>query len=68
MMPAIDEKIALLLSSRKILVIDDEHYTRKVIKTLLMTMVVTSIQEATDGHDVPIIMLTAHGERSRVVN
>jgi len=48
-------------------VIDDEHYTRKVIKTLLMTMGVTSIQEATDGHDVPIIMLTAHGERSRVI-
>ncbi len=103
-----DEKIALLLGSRKVLVIDDEHYTRKVIKTLLMTMGVKSIQEAPDGHagleimrtfaphivlvdwsmpgldgpgfvravrspetfpypDVPIIMLTAHGERSRVI-
>ena len=108
MMSAPDDKIATLLSSRKFLVIDDEHYTRKVIKTLLMTMGVKSIQEAPDGHagleiiptfaphivlvdwempgidgpgfvravrspdtfpypDVPIIMLTAHGERSRVV-
>ncbi len=102
------ERVSLLLGSRKILVIDDEHYTRKVIKTLLMTMGVRTIQEAPDGYtgleiirsfaphivlvdwempgldgpgfvravrspdtfpypDVPIIMLTAHGERSRVV-
>ncbi len=108
MMPALDDKLALLLGSRKFLVIDDEHYTRKVIKTLLMTMGVKSIQEAVDGEagldiirtfaphvvlcdwempgmdgpafvrtvrspetfpypDVPIIMLTAHGERSKVV-
>jgi CheY-like chemotaxis protein len=108
MMSAPDDKIAQLLSPRKFLVIDDEHYTRKVIKTLLMSMGVKSIQEAPDGHagleiiptfvphivlcdwempgmdgpsvvravrspetfpypDVPIIMLTAHGERSRVV-
>jgi CheY-like chemotaxis protein len=108
MMSAQDEKVALMLGARKVLVIDDEHYTRKVIRTLLMTMGVKSIQEAPDGHagleiirtfaphivlcdwempgldgpgfvravrspetfpypDVPIIMLTAHGERSRVV-
>jgi CheY-like chemotaxis protein len=108
MMSAPDDRIALLLSARKVLVIDDEHYTRKVIKTLLTTMGVKSIQEAPDGRagleiirtvaphivlcdwempgldgpgfvravrspdtfpypDVPIIMLTAHGERSRVV-
>ena len=108
MMSAPDDKIATLLGPRKFLVIDDEHYTRKVIKTLLLTMGVKSIQEAPDGHagleiirtfvphvvlcdwempgmdgpafvravrspdtfpypDVPIIMLTAHGERSRVV-
>jgi two-component system, chemotaxis family, chemotaxis protein CheY len=108
MMSAPDDKIATLLGARKILVIDDEHYTRKVIKTLLLTMGVKSIQEAPDGQtgleiiptfaphivlcdwempgmdgpsfvravrspetfpypDVPIIMLTAHGERSRVV-
>jgi two-component system chemotaxis response regulator CheY len=107
-MQALDDKIALLLGSRKVLVIDDEHYTRKVIRTLLMTIGVRSIQEASDGHagldairtvapdivlvdwempgldgpgfvravrspdtfpypDVPIIMLTGHGERSRVI-
>ena len=107
-MQAQDEKIALLLGSRKVLVIDDEHYTRKVIRTLLMTIGVRAIQEATDGMagldairtsppdivlvdwsmpeldgpgfvravrspatfphpDIPIIMLTAHGERSRVI-
>jgi len=109
MMSAQDDKIALLLGARKVLVIDDEHYTRKVIKTLLTSIGVKSIQEAPDGHagldiirtfvphvvlcdwempgldgpgfvravrspetfphpDVPIIMLTAHGERSRVVD
>jgi two-component system, chemotaxis family, chemotaxis protein CheY len=103
-----DEKIALLLGSRKVLVIDDEHYTRKVVRTLLMTIGIRSIQEAPDGAagleailtsvpdivlvdwsmpgldgpgfvralrspatfphpDIPIIMLTAHGERSRVI-
>jgi CheY-like chemotaxis protein len=108
MMSALDDKIALMLGARKVLVIDDEHYTRKVIKTLLTAMGVKNIQEAPDGHagldiirtfvphvvlcdwemagldgpgfvravrspetfpypDVPIIMLTAHGERSRVV-
>src|SRR5262249_43389820 len=87
---------------------DDEPYTRKVIKTLLVSIGVKSIQEAADGHagleiiptfvpdvvlcdwempgldgpgfvravrspdtfpfpDLPIIMLTAHGERSRVI-
>jgi DNA-binding response OmpR family regulator len=108
MMSAPDDKIATLLSPRKFLVIDDEHYTRKVIKTLLMTMGVKSILEAPDGEagleiirtfvphivlvdwempgldgpgfvqavrspetfpypDVPIIMLTGHVERWRVV-
>ena len=107
-MPAYDDKISLMLSSRKVLVIDDEHYTRKVIRTLLMAMGVKNVQEAADGAsgldmirtvapdiilcdwempgldgpgfvravrspetfphpDIPIIMLTAHGERSRVV-
>ena len=107
-MSAQEDKIALLLSSRKILVIDDEHYTRKVIRTLLMSIGVRSIQEAPNGEaglevirtfapdivlvdwempgldgpgfvravrspdtfpypDIPIIMLTAHGERSRVI-
>jgi two-component system chemotaxis response regulator CheY len=104
----LDDRIARLVAGRKFLVIDDEHYTRKVIRTLLMTIGIKHIQEAVDGHagleairtfapdlvlvdwempgldgpgfvravrspdtfphpDVPIIMLTAHGERSRVV-
>src|SRR5215471_16849870 len=108
LMSAQDEKVALLLGPRRILLIDDEPYTRKVIKTLLLAMGVKHIQEAADGHagleiirtfvpdivlvdwampgldgpgfvravrspdtfphpDVPIIMLTAHGERSRVI-
>jgi two-component system, chemotaxis family, chemotaxis protein CheY len=107
-MLASDEKIASLLASRKVLVIDDEPYSRKVIRTLLMTIGVRNIHEASDGYagldaictsppdivlvdwempgldgpgfvravrspdtfphpDIPIIMLTAHGERSRVV-
>jgi two-component system, chemotaxis family, chemotaxis protein CheY len=107
-MQPLDDRITRLVSTRKFLVIDDEHYTRKVTRTLLMTIGVKYIQEAVDGHagleairtfvpdivlvdwempgldgpgvvravrspdtfplpDVPIIMLTAHSERSRVV-
>jgi len=103
-----DDKVSLLLGSRRVLVVDDEHYTRKVIRTLLTTIGVKVIQEAADGQagldairtfapdivlcdwempgldgpgfvravrspdtfphpDLPIIMLTAHGERSRVI-
>ena len=101
-------EVAALLASRKVLIVDDEHYTRKVLRTLLLTLGITNIQEASDGNagldavctfmpnlvladwempgldgpgfvravrspetfpypDVPIIMLTAHGERSRVI-
>jgi len=104
----LDDRVVALVESRKVLVIDDEHYTRKVIRTLLMTIGVRNIQEAANGYagldairtfapdivlvdwsmpeldgpgfvravrspetfphpDVPIIMLTAHGERSRVI-
>ncbi len=107
-MQVLDDRVAALVGSRKVLVIDDEHYTRKVIRTLLMTIGVRSIQEAGNGYagldairvfapdlvlvdwempeldgagfvravrspdtfphpDIPIIMLTAHGERSRVI-
>jgi CheY-like chemotaxis protein len=92
----------------KVLVVDDEHFSRKVIRTLLMAVGVELIQEASDGAhgleaiqihkpdvvlldwempgvdgaefmrkvrspatfpipDVPVIMLTGHGERSRVL-
>jgi two-component system, chemotaxis family, chemotaxis protein CheY len=92
----------------KVLIVDDEHYTRKVIRTLLVSIGCTKIHEANDGAhgleairaihpdivlldwempgidgatfvrrvrspgtfplpNVPIIMLTGHGERSRVL-
>jgi CheY-like chemotaxis protein len=92
----------------KVLLVDDELYMRKVVRTMLMGMGVRTIYEAADGPaglemirsvapdvvildwempgldgmsfvrmvrspmtfplpDVPIIMLTGHGERSRVI-
>jgi CheY-like chemotaxis protein len=107
-MQPLDDRIARLVETRRVLVIDDEPYTRKVTRTLLMTIGIKNIQEAGDGEagleairtsapdivlldwempgldgpgfvrevrspdtfphpDVPIIMLTAHSERSRVV-
>ena len=96
------------LAAIKVLVVDDEHYMRKVVRTLLMSNGVRNIVEAADGPsgleqirnvqpdmvildwempgldgagfvrmvrspqtfpmpDIPIIMLTGHGERSRVI-
>ena len=105
----IDSKtLATLFAATKVLVVDDEHYMRKVVRTLLMSIGVRTIYEAPDGPaglelirsvapdivivdwempgldgaafvrmvrspltfplpDVPIIMLTGHGERSRVM-
>jgi two-component system, chemotaxis family, chemotaxis protein CheY len=95
-------------ASVKVLVVDDEHFMRKVVRTLLMSIGVRTIYEAADGPagletirtvmpdivildwempgldgpgfvrmvrspqtfplpDIPIIMLTGHGERSRVI-
>jgi CheY-like chemotaxis protein len=92
----------------KVLVVDDDSHMRKVTRSLLMSIGVKNVHEASDGvsgleaimriaphvvildwempglsgpdfvrqvrapgrfplPDVPIIMLTAHGERSRVV-
>jgi DNA-binding response OmpR family regulator len=92
----------------KVLVVDDEFYMRKVIRTLLLSMGVTNVHDAADGErgldailveepdvvvldwemagmdgtefvrrvrspatfarpNVPIIMLTGHGEHWRVV-
>lgn len=97
------------LALAKVLVVDDDHYMRKVVRTMLITIGVRSIDEAADGlvglevirsiapdvvildwempgldgtsflravrspqtfpyPDVQIIMLTGHGERSRVVD
>jgi len=105
----IDSKeLAALLAATKVLVVDDEHYMRKVVRTLLTSIGVRTVYEAPDGPtgletirsmspdivivdwqmpgldgasfvrmvrspetfpfpNVPIIMLTGHGERSRVI-
>ena len=105
---SIDMKLAARLASTKVLVVDDEYYMRKVVRTLLMSIGVRTIYEAHDGPaglehirrtapdvvivdwqmpgldgagftrmvrspttfplpDIPIIMLTGHGERARVI-
>lgn len=107
-MPIDTKNRATMFNATKVLVVDDEHYMRKVIRTLLMSIGVRTIYEAPDGvagldlirtrgpdlvildwempgldgagfvrmvrspatfpcPDVPVIMLTGHGERSRVV-
>jgi DNA-binding response OmpR family regulator len=96
------------LQSLKVLIVDDEHFMRKVVRTLLVSVGVRHVFEAADGlaglesirnlgpdlvivdwempgldgcgfarmvrspdtfpyPDVPIIMLTGHSERSRVI-
>ena len=96
------------MAAVKVLIVDDEHYMRKVVRTLLMGIGVRTTYEAADGPsglemirsvspdlvildwempgldgagfvrmvrspqtfplpDIPIIMLTGHGERSRVI-
>lgn len=103
-----DARLVTKFASTKILVVDDEYYMRKVVRTLLMSIGIRTIYEAQDGPagleairtvmpdtvivdwempgldgagfvrmvrspetfpypDIPIIMLTGHGERSRVV-
>src|SRR6266852_1631188 len=107
-MVAFTESVKAMMGRIKVLVVDDEYYTRTVIRTLLLAMGCTKIHEASDGASgfeevraiapdvvlldwempgidgaefvrlvrspntfplphVPIIMLTAHGERSRVL-
>jgi two-component system, chemotaxis family, chemotaxis protein CheY len=107
-MLAIDDRVIQLLGTKKVLIVDDEHYTRKVVRTLLQTLGVKSVYEVGDGHagldaiytytpdvvlvdyempgldgpgfvravrspgtfpyaDIPLIMLTAHSERSKVI-
>ncbi len=96
------------IAASSVLIVDDELYMRKVVRTLLMSIGVRTIYEAQDGPagldmirnqqpdivildwempgldgagfvrmvrspmtfpfpDIPIIMLTGHGERSRVI-
>jgi two-component system, chemotaxis family, chemotaxis protein CheY len=107
-MPIDMKALASRFHVTKVLVVDDEPYMRKVVRTLLMSIGVRTIYEAPDGPagldlirsmapdvvvldwempgldgpgfvrmvrspmtfpqpDVPIIMLTGHGERSRVI-
>jgi two-component system, chemotaxis family, chemotaxis protein CheY len=107
-MPMEMKALAARFAITKVLVVDDEHYMRKVVRALLMSIGVRHIYEAADGPaglelirtnapdvvvldwempglngasfvrmvrspdtfpypDVPIIMLTGHGERSRVI-
>ena len=102
------KELAARFATIKVLVVDDEYYMRKVVRTLLMSIGVCTIYEASDGPagleiirtmapdvvivdwempgldgagfvrmvrspetfpfpDVPIIMLTGDGERSRVI-
>ena len=102
------KQLAERFAAAKVVVVDDEHYMRKVVRTMLMSIGVRQVHEAPDGPagldviravapdvvildwqmpgldgpafvrivrspetfpypDVPIIMLTGHGERSRVV-
>jgi CheY-like chemotaxis protein len=103
-----DPKVDALIKSAKVLIVDDEYSSRKVIRTLLLAAGFVNIHDAADGASgleairtlapdvvlldwempgidgaeftrrvrspnafpypsVPIIMLTGHGERSRVL-
>ena len=107
-MSTLDGSTETFLRDIKVLIVDDDHSTRKVIHTLLLAIGCTKIFEAGDGAiglemvravepdlvlldwempgidgaefvrrvrspgsfplpNVPIIMLTGHGERSRVL-
>src|ERR1700730_3346672 len=107
-MDMVPANVKAMMEQIKVLIVDDEYYTRKVIRTLLLAMGCTKIHEANNGAtgleanrmvepevvllalelpridgpefvrrvrspatfplpSVPIIMLTGHGERSRVL-
>jgi two-component system chemotaxis response regulator CheY len=102
------KSIEAVIRSARILIVDDEFYIRKVVRTLLLSMGATDVHDAPDGAsglnavgaldpdvvllnwqmagmngpefvrqvrspdtfrhpNVPIIMLTGHGEHSRVI-
>jgi two-component system, chemotaxis family, chemotaxis protein CheY len=44
-----NKTIEAALRSAKILIVDDEFYMRKVVRTLLLSMDVTDVQDAADG-------------------
>ena len=105
---ALSKDLQEQIASLKVLIVDDEHYMRKVVRTMLLAIGVKSVVEADDGMsgleaikkhapdivivdwemplidgaqfvrmvrsptdfpapDVPIIMLSGHGDRWRVV-
>ncbi len=105
---ALSKELQEQIASLKVLVVDDEHYMRKVVRTMLLAIGVKTVIEADDGMsgleaikkhmpnivvvdwemplidgaqfvrmvrspmdfpapDVPIIMLSGHGDRWRVV-
>jgi two-component system, chemotaxis family, chemotaxis protein CheY len=107
-MQSLDKPLESMIGSSKFLIVDDEHYARKVIRTLLISNGVRHIHEAADGlagieaikaivpdmvlldwempgldgagfmrvlrspetfpfPNIPVIMLTGHGEKSRVM-
>ena len=107
-MDTVPANVKAMMEPIKVLIVDDEYYTRKVIRTLLLSIGCTKVHEASDGAhgleairalspdivlldwempgidgpafvrkvrspvtfplpNVPIIMLTGHGERSRVL-
>ena len=43
------KNVRALMGLIKVLIVDDEHYTRKVIRTLLLSIGCTKIHEANDG-------------------
>src|SRR6202162_1602912 len=102
------KQLAERFAAAKVVVVDDEHYMRKVVRTMLLSIGIREVHEAPDGQaglelirrvapdvvildwqmpgldgpgfvrmvrspgnfpypNVPIILLTGHGERSRVV-
>ena len=102
------KQLAERFAAAKVVVVDDEYYMRKVVRTMLLSIGVRHVHEAPDGPagldlirrvapdvvildwqmpgldgpgfvhmvrspatfpypNVPIIMLTGHGERSRVI-
>jgi CheY-like chemotaxis protein len=102
------KQLAERFAAAKVVVVDDEHCMRKVVRTMLLSIGIREVYEAPDGEaglelirrlapdvvildwqmpgldgpafvrivrspatfpypNVPIIMLTGHGERSRVV-
>ena len=48
-MQSFDKPLETMIRATKILIVDDEHYMRKVLRTLLITAGIRQIQEAADG-------------------